>query len=94
VKAILDAPVSTGEGEKLGGGGFVGRAAGQAGNDFALDLGGLAAAPVLANALDLEDLLAMGEVEVARQFRGDPDAARFDAAVSRFRGFLLRGEKR
>jgi hypothetical protein len=92
VEAILDAPVPTGEREKLRGGGFMGGTTGQAGNDFALDLGGFLAAPVLANALDLEDLSAMGEAEVVGQFSGDPDAARFDAAVSEFRGFLLRGE--
>jgi len=59
-----------------------GERTGQAGNNFALDLGGFAAAAVFADALDLEDLLAMGKTQVARQGTRGPNAAGFDASVS------------
>jgi hypothetical protein len=91
VQAVLDDPMASGEREKLSGGGLVSAAAGQAANDFALDLDGLAGAAVLADALDLEDLLAVREGGVVVELGGGPDAAGVDASMSFVGGLSLRG---
>lgn len=92
--AVLDTPMPSGERKKPSGGGFLGATTGQAGNDLAFDFGGLAGATMFADPLDLEDLLAMREGEIALEFEGGPDTAGFDAGVSLIRRLRLRGEKR
>jgi hypothetical protein len=82
VEAVLDGPLASGELQKLLGRGPVRAATGQAGDDFVLDLGGLARTAMAASTLDLEDLLAVGERDVAIESGGGPDAADVDASVA------------
>ena len=92
VEAVLDRPVASGERKELLGRGPIGGAAGQAADDLALDLGGLAGAAMLADAFDLEDLLAVREGEVVVEVGGGPDAAGLDASMAFVPRLSLRGE--
>lgn len=91
VQAVLDRPVASGERQQLLGRALVGGAAGQAGNDLALDLDGLAGAAMLANPFDLEDLAAVGKRDVVVERGRGPDAANVDARMAFVGRLSLRG---
>ena len=91
VQAVLDRPLASGECKELPGRGFLGAATGEAGDDFALDLRGRAGTAMLADAFDLEDLLAVREREVVVEFGGGPDTAGVDASMSFVGRLSLRG---
>lgn len=88
VQAVFDGPVATCQGEQLGGGGALGAAAGDPADDL---MAGLAGGEVERDAFDLEDLLAVGEVDVAVERGAGPDAAGFEATVGLLERLVLRG---
>ena len=91
VQAVLDRPLASGECKELPGRGFLGAATGEAGDDFALDLRGRTGTAMLADAYDLEDLLAVREREVVVELGGGPDTAGVDASMSFVGRLSLRG---
>lgn len=91
VGAVFDRPLASGKRQELRGRGLIGRAAREAADDVALDFCGLTRTAVLADAFDLEDLLAMGEGEVAVELGGGPDAAGVDASMTFVARLSLRG---
>jgi hypothetical protein len=84
--------VASGERKELLGRGPIGGAAGQAADDVALDLRGLAGAAMRADAFNLEDLLAVRKGEVVVELGGGPDAAGLDASMTFVPSLSLRGE--
>lgn len=91
VQTVFDGPVAPGEVEKLVGRGAVRSSAGDPADDLPA---GLAGRERIGDAFDLEDLLAVGEVQVAVELGAGPDPAGVDAAVAFFNRLVLRGEKR
>lgn len=89
VQSVLDGPMAPGEAQEFVGRGALLASAGDSADDLAASLAGR---DLLGDSFDLEDLLAVGEVQVVVELVAGPDSAGLDATVTFFNRLVLRGE--
>jgi len=90
VAAVLDRPMATVGGQQVGGGGFVGRSAGDEDRPF---VGGFAPSRVDHHPFDASHLGTVRKVDVAGTLGGGPDTPDLDPTMRLVNGLVLRGEK-